>query len=70
MLGVDPKYRSYPDHIMERQITATLWPELAKFPYSPSRKVPHKRFLDGPILNGLRWVRYLLFEEKHGRLEE
>ncbi len=70
MLGVDPKYRSYPDHIMERQITATLWPELAKFPYSPSRKVPHKRFLDGPILNGLRWARYFLFEEKHGRLEE
>ena len=70
MLGVDPKYRSYPDHIMERQITATLWPELAKFPYSPSRKVPHKRFFDGPILNALRWVRYLLFEEKHGRLEE
>lgn len=70
MLGVDPKYRSYPDHIMERQITATLWPELAKFPYSPSRKVPQKRFLDGPVLNSLRWVRYLLFEEKHGRLEE
>ncbi|HWR65401.1 MAG TPA: hypothetical protein VN364_04735 [Bellilinea sp.] len=70
MLGVDPKYRSYPDHIMERRITAALWPELAKFPYSPSRKVPHKRFIDGPILNGLRWVRYFLFEEKHGRLEE
>ncbi len=70
MLGVDVKYRSYPDHIMERRITATLWPELDQFPYTPSRKKPKKRFLDGPILNGLRWVRYLLFEEKHGRLEE
>lgn len=70
MLGVSTKYRSYPDHIMERRITATLWPELDQFPYTPSRKKPKKRFLDGPILNTLRWVRYLLFEEKHGRLEE
>ncbi len=69
MLGVAPKYRSYPDHIMERRIAAYLWPELAKFPYTPSRKVPHKKFLEGPILNTLRWARYLLFEEKNGRLD-
>ncbi len=70
MIGVDPKYRSYPEHIMERRIAATLWPELAKFPYTPSRKLPKKRFLDGPVLNGLRWVNYLLFKKKFGRLEE
>lgn len=70
MLGVDPKYRSYPNHIMERRIAAYLWPELAKFPYTPSRKLPQKMLLDGPILNTLRWARYLFFKEKHGRLDK
>lgn len=69
MIGVDPKYRSYPEHVMERRITAVLWPELAKFPYTPSRKLPKKRFLDGPVLNGLRWANYLIFKKKIGRLE-
>lgn len=70
MLGVSPKYRSYPEHVMERRITAYLWPELAKFPYTPSRKLPRKIFLDGPFLNSLRWTNYLLFKKKFGRLEE
>jgi hypothetical protein len=69
MLSVDPAYRSYPEHILERRIVANLWPEISRFPYTPSRKVHHKRFLDGPILNALRWIRYLVFEEKHDRLE-
>jgi hypothetical protein len=70
MLGVDPVYRSYPKHLLEREMVAALWPELAQFPYSPSRRVGKKRFYDGPVLNAVRWAKYLLFEEKHGRLEE
>jgi hypothetical protein len=70
MLGVHPKFRSYPEHVMERRITAYLWSDLAKFPYTPSRKAPRKQALEGPVLNSLRWARYLLFKKKFGRLEE
>jgi len=47
MLGVDVKYRSYPDHIMERRITATLWPELDQFPYHPKPEKAQKAFFSG-----------------------
>jgi hypothetical protein len=70
MLGVDPKYRSYPDHIMQRRIITQLWPELAEFPFTPSRKVPHRTWRDSKAMNILRWMKYLLFEEKHGRLDK
>jgi hypothetical protein len=68
MLGVNPAYRSFPDHKMERMMVSYLWPELSRFPYTPSRRIPKKRFLDGPVLNSLRWVKYILLGEKNGRL--
>lgn len=70
MLGVDPAYRSFPDFKMERMMVSYLWPDLAKFPYTPSRRIPKKPVLEGPVLNSLRWVRYFLSREKNGRLDE
>lgn len=70
MLGVNPRYRSYPDHILQRSITRRFWPEMDQFPYTPSRVKPHKTFRDSLVMNGLRWVKYELFEEKSNRLDE
>ena len=67
MLGVDEKYRVYPDHIMERKVTEALWPELVTFPYTPSRKLPTRGIRDIQLL---QWLKYLLFEEKKSRLEK
>jgi hypothetical protein len=54
MQGIDPKYRSYPFHIAQRRITAYLWPELADFPYTPSRTLPTKKFTDTKLYYILR----------------
>ncbi len=54
MLGIDPKYRSYPMHIAQRKIVELLWPELAKFPYTPSRVLPKRKFTDAPVFDLLR----------------
>jgi hypothetical protein len=55
---------------MQRRIITQLWPELAEFPFTPSRKVPHRTWRDSKAMNILRWMKYLLFEEKHGRLDK
>lgn len=57
MLGIDPKYRSYPMHIAQRRITAYLWPELAEFPYTPNRKIPTKKFSDTKLYYTLRMIK-------------
>jgi hypothetical protein len=57
MLGIAPKYRSYPMHIAQRRITAYLWPELAEFPYTPSRKLPTKKFRDTKLYYTLRMIK-------------
>ncbi len=57
MLGIDPKYRSYPAHIAQRRITAYLWPELAEFPYTPSRILPTKKFSDTKLYYTLRMIK-------------
>ena len=54
MLGIDPKYRSYPNHIAQREIVRILWPELAEFPYTPSRVLPKKTFRDTQLFSLLR----------------
>lgn len=68
MLGVNPVYRSFPEHRMERMMVSYLWSDLAAFPYTPSRRIPKKRFLDGPILNALRWGKYILKGKIKNRL--
>ena len=57
MLGIDPKYRSYPMHIAQRKIVELLWPELAKFPYTPSRVLPKRKFTDAPVFDLLRSIK-------------
>jgi len=57
MQGINPKYRSYPMHIAQRRITAYLWPELAEFPYTPSRKLPTKKFSDTKLYYTLRMIK-------------
>ncbi len=59
MLGIDPKYRSYPYHIAQREIVKYLWPELAQFPYTPSRKLPRKRWYDRAPFAFLRQIKKL-----------
>lgn len=54
MLGIDPKYRSYPNHMAQREIIRLLWPELAEFPYTPSRVLPRKTFRDTQFFDLLR----------------
>lgn len=60
MLGIDPKYRSYPQHIAQRRITEYLWPELAQFPYTPSRKLPKKKFTETQLYFVLRGIKRAL----------
>ncbi len=57
MLGIDPKYRSYPMHVAQRELVNILWPELSKFPYTPSRVLPKKKFTDGAFFDMLRSVK-------------
>jgi hypothetical protein len=57
MQGIDPKYRSYPLHLAQRRITEYLWPELAQFPYTPSRKLPQKKFSDTKLYYALRTIK-------------
>ncbi len=59
MLGIDPKYRSYPYHIAQREIVKYLWPELAQFAYTPSRKLPRKRWYDRAPFTYLRQIKKL-----------
>jgi hypothetical protein len=54
MLGIDPKYRSYPYHVAQREIVHILWPELSTFPYTPSRVLPRKTFRDTQLFEILR----------------
>jgi hypothetical protein len=68
MLGVNPVYRSFPEHKMERMMVSYLWSDLAAFPYTPSRRIPEKPFLDGPVFNALRWGKYILKGKKRNRL--
>lgn len=60
MLGIDPKYRSYPYHIAQREIVKYLWPELAQFPYTPSRKLPRRRWYDSAPFMLLRKIKKLV----------
>lgn len=60
MLGIDPKYRSYPFHIAQREIVKYLWPELAEFPYTPSRNLPRKRWYEAPPFGYLRQLKKLV----------
>ena len=36
MLGVDEKYRSYPQHLIECKFIQFLWPALLEFPFTPA----------------------------------
>jgi hypothetical protein len=52
MLGIHPRYRSYPKHLAQREIVKCLWPELGDFPYTPARKIPKRHV----VLDGLRKI--------------
>lgn len=60
MLGIDPKYRSYPYHAAQREIVRILWPELAEFPYTPSRALPKKTFRDTQFFDLLRSAKKMI----------
>ncbi len=60
MLGIDPKYRTYPDHIAQRELIKYLWPELTEFPYTPGREIPKKRLLDSAVAGYLRRIKHMI----------
>jgi hypothetical protein len=64
MLGIDPKYRSYPVHVAQRRIIAYLWPELDNFPYTPHRNLPTRKFSDSGLYYYLRLVKRSVFNKK------
>jgi hypothetical protein len=60
MLGIPPRYRNYHTHIAQNRIIEFLWPELAKYPYTPSVKAPpHKPF--DMFIQILRIIKHRLF---------
>jgi len=70
MLGTDAKARVGKNCAIQAEVTKYLWPELAYFPYTPSRKDPPQNIIRGPLRTWLQGINYWLFKEKHGRLEK
>lgn len=70
MLGTDPKLRIGKGCKLQAEVTRALWPELAEFPYTPSRAEAPVNRIKGSLRHWLQGINYWLFKEKHGRLEK